>query len=224
MKTPFTSQQFFEVFGTYNQSVWPMQVVLYLIALTAVIFVLTKLPGQSWLVFGMVSLLWLWMGLVYHIFFFSAINKAAYIFGIFYILQSAVFIIYGCLGNRIFISFKADFYSISGIIFIIYGLVIYPVVGHFLGHIYPDSPTFGLPCPTTIFTFGLLLMINGKIPWPMIIIPFLWSIIGFSAAINFGVIEDTGLLIAGISGLIMILIRNKRLQYFQKRIGKDETK
>ncbi|WP_414541485.1 DUF6064 family protein [Nostoc sp. CCY0012] len=28
----------------------------------------------------------------------------------------------------------------------------YPLIGYALGRIFPTSPTFGVPCPTTIFT------------------------------------------------------------------------
>jgi len=30
LKIPFTVEQFFDVFGTYNTAIWPMQVVAYL--------------------------------------------------------------------------------------------------------------------------------------------------------------------------------------------------
>lgn len=32
---PFTSDQFFNVFNQYNTGVWPMQIILYLLGLTA---------------------------------------------------------------------------------------------------------------------------------------------------------------------------------------------
>ena len=37
MNPPFTSEQFFAVFAAYNSSVWPMQVLLWLMALAAII-------------------------------------------------------------------------------------------------------------------------------------------------------------------------------------------
>jgi hypothetical protein len=87
----------------------------------------------------------------------------------------------------------------------------YPLLGYLQGHIYPAAPTFGLPCPTTIFTFGILLWTDKKLPVITLVIPFLWSLIGFSAAFSLGIREDTGLLIAGLLTTIMILIWNKRI-------------
>jgi hypothetical protein len=84
------------------------------------------------------------------------------------------------------------------------------MLGHLLGHQYPYSPTFGLPCPTTIFTFGILLFINKKISLLTIIIPLLWSIIGFGAALKLTIYEDYGLLIAGVLGSILLIVNNKK--------------
>jgi hypothetical protein len=90
--------------------------------------------------------------------------------------------------------------------------MIYPTLGYFLGHIYPKSPTFGLPCPTTIFTFGLLLWTDVKLPKTILIIPFLWSLVGFTAALTLGILEDTGLLVSGVLGVGLILFRDRSVQ------------
>jgi hypothetical protein len=88
-------------------------------------------------------------------------------------------------------------------------LLIYPVLGYFLGHVYPHSPTFGLPCPTTIFTFGLLLWADNKVPKYLLVIPLLWSLIGFLAAFQLGVLEDVMLLITGLVATTLIWYRDK---------------
>ena len=68
------------------------------------------------------------------------------------------------------------------------------------------------PCPTTIFTFGLLLWSTKPIPAFALIIPFLWSIIGTMAAISLQVPQDFGLGIAGVVGTILILLENRALK------------
>jgi len=86
----------------------------------------------------------------------------------------------------------------------------YPLLGYFLGHIYPASPCFGVaPCPTTIFTFGLLLLTVKRVPKYLLIIPLIWSFIGFTAALKLGIKEDIGLLIAGVATLILTIKRDK---------------
>jgi hypothetical protein len=159
------------------------------------------------------------MGIVYHIVYFSTINKAAYLFGAFFIIQGILFLIFGTFQNRLSFQFKKDIYGIIGLILIVFALIIYPFLGYFLGHAYPSSPTFGLPCPTTIFTFGLLLLNIKKCPVSILIIPFIWSLIGFMAALQFGILEDTGLLVASLI-TVSLLIYRKRISNAQKQFLK----
>jgi Acetyltransferase (GNAT) domain/Family of unknown function (DUF6064) len=61
-----------------------------------------------------------------------------------------------------------------------------------------EAPTFGLPCPTAIFTLGLLLFSVKPVARWVFIDPLLWAAVGSLAAFQPGVIEDLGLLAAGI--------------------------
>jgi hypothetical protein len=147
--------------------------------------------------------------LVYHIIFFSNINPAAYIFGAFFIIQSFLFLVWGVWQKNFSFSFRNDMSNYIGILLLAYALIAYPILGHQLNHIYPASPTFGVPCPTTIFTFGVLLFSNKIIPVFLLIIPHLWSLIGFTAAIHLSMYEDIGLLISGLTSFALILFNNK---------------
>jgi hypothetical protein len=66
-------------------------------------------------------------------------------------------------------------------------------------------PTFGLPCPTTIFTLGILMFAKRPFPRSVFIAPVLWCAIGSFAAIQLGVFQDYGLVIAGLIGLIVAI-------------------
>ncbi|MGB3078824.1 MAG: DUF6064 family protein [Saprospiraceae bacterium] len=210
MKTPFTVDQFLDVFKNYNEAIWPMQVIFYLMGLV-VIYLVFKPGSKAQKIINIVlAFLWLWMGIVYHLMFFTAINKAAYLFGGIFILQGVLILFYGVFQNKLSFKFRSGLYGVTGIVLILFALIFYPVLGYFLGHLYPSSPTFGLPCPTTIFTFGLLLLTDKKCPVAIMIIPFIWSVIGFMAAFNFGIVEDTGLLVSGLVTLPMLIIRNKK--------------
>jgi hypothetical protein len=84
--------------------------------------------------------------------------------------------------------------------------------GLLLGHTYPSTPTFGVPCPTTIFTIGALMLANRPHKY-VAVIPLLWSALGFSAAISLGVTEDVALIIAGLIGMSAIMFnRAKEVQ------------
>ncbi|MCY7359436.1 MAG: DUF6064 family protein [Rudanella sp.] len=106
----------------------------------------------------------MWMGIVYHLFYFAETNKAAYLFGVVFIIQGILFVIFGIFQNKFSFKLQPDQYGITGSSLVVFALFIYPIAGYLLGHIYPDSPTFGLPCPTTIFTFGSLLFTIKRFP------------------------------------------------------------
>jgi len=209
MKLPFTLQQFLEVFIRYNQAVWPMQFVLVFFAMAAILLCFKKSASTDNLITLLLAFFWFWMGIVYHIVFFSEINKAANVFGGLFILEGLLFLYYGLLNNSFHFRFRPGIAGYTGLTLVFVSLLLYPSIGYLLGHVYPASPTFGLPCPTTIFTWGILLCSWKKVPFLLIVIPLLWSIIGFMAALQLGIREDVLLLLAGlISGTLLFREKN----------------
>lgn len=203
---PFSSDQFISVFQMYNLSVWPMQILFYILAIYIIYLIFKNSKNSSKIISLILFFFWLWIGVVYHLIYFIKINPAAKIFGIVFIIQALLFFIFGVIKNKIKYTFSKNIYSYLGIIFIFTALLFYPLVGLLLGHTYPNSPTFGLPCPTTIFTFGVLLLAQ-KLPKSIVIIPFMWSIVGFSASFAIGMKEDIILLITGIISALFIFFR-----------------
>jgi hypothetical protein len=209
---PFTNEQFFLVFEKYNQAIFPMQFVLILVAIISVILVAHPKPSANKTISVLLGFLWLWAGVAYHLIFFTKISPLAYFFGVLFVFQGLLFLYEGVVRNRL--SFRASrrLDGILGAILMVYALAIYPIIGYALGRFFLTSPTFGVPCPTTIFTFGLLLWTDKKIPLNLLIVPVLWSIVGTSAALSFGVKEDFGLLVAATMGTAVIVQHNLTLK------------
>jgi hypothetical protein len=208
---PFTIEQFLELFQVFNRSIWPAQLIAYILGGSALFLVIRNKTESDTYINLILGIFWIWMGAVYHILFFSEINPAAYIFGSFFILQGILFIIINRSEYKLRFTLRKDLYGAIGGLFILYAMIGYPLLGYALGHVYPQSPMFGVaPCPTTIFTFGLLLWTTGRIPYWLLIIPGLWSFIGFSAAIQLTIYEDIGLVIAGVTSVILLIYRNRK--------------
>jgi hypothetical protein len=211
MKIPFTVEQFFDIFGTYNTAIWPSQVVAYIFGIIVLGLALRENKLSSRIVSGILALFWIWMGVFYHMTYFSMINPVARIFGVFYVLQGVLFLLVGAILGRLSFRFNYKPLPLLGVCFILYAMVIYPLLGLAFGHSYPKVPLFGVaPCPTTIFTFGILLWATKPVPGYLFVIPFLWSLIGMSAAVNLRVPQDYGLVVAGVLGTILILIQNHK--------------
>ena len=210
MQLPFTAEQLFDVFEHHNVATWPAPVLGYVLGIAAVLYAIKRTPISDSVVCSILALFWLWIGAVYHIAFLATIAKAAYLFGALCIVQGAVFLVVGAFRGRICFGFERNPFCIVGAILVLYALVAYPLLGIRLGHAYPQSPAFGLaPCPTTIFTFGLLLWTRTRVPRYILAIPALWSLVGSTAA-YLGVLEDAGLLATGVVGTALIVYRDRR--------------
>ena len=208
MGLPFTQEQFLQVFRDYHAALFPAPFILEAAGIACIVILLLSLNGKNRILSGFLGFLWLWMGCAYHLAFFSSINKAAYLFGALFVLQGLVFVHDSFKGQRFQYSFTASMRGITGLLFMIYALVIYPFTNFLSGHIYPSSPSFGLPCPTTIFTMGLFLCMKGTTRWFYWIIPLLWTVAGFSAAWQLGMKEDVALPISAL--LFLLSYRQKK--------------
>lgn len=209
MNIPFTPEQFLEVFKNYNLTVYPAQIFLVVLALVAIFLAVYKTKYSDKVITFTLMFYWLWIGIVYHLIFFTKINIAAYGFAALYVIQSALFFYFGIIKRTLHFKYVNNLKGLTAIILFLYALIFYPLLGYAFGHYYPRTPTFGLPCPTAIFTFGLLLLLEGKMNKVLLVIPILWAIIGFNAALQFGILEDIGLLVSAILTLVVVTFESK---------------
>lgn len=194
MSLPFTVEEFLGVFGRYNQSVWPAQLVLHAIGVGCVALLALRGRLASRLISAALALLWAWSGLVYHLGFFAAVNPPAPAFSVLFLGGAAVFAWQGALRGRLRFALDSARRGALGFALAAYALLGYPLAAMLAGHAYPYMPTFGLPCPTTIFTVGMLAFLRAPYPRWVFAAPLAWSAIALQAAFLFGMYEDLVLL------------------------------
>lgn len=199
---PFTRDEFFAVFESYNAVVWPAQLVLYVLAVAMVVWAARRTQRTDrWLPFGLAAL-WLWTGVLYHWREFTAVNRMAWIFGALFVAQGVLFAVAGARGGRLRVGRPRGWCGWIGTVLLLYALVVYPLLG-LAGHPAREVPFLGVPCPTTIFTFGLLFWAVSPVPRHLLVIPLLWAFFGSSAVVLLGVTQDVGLFVAGLLGLLL---------------------
>lgn len=196
MDLPFSVEQFFDVFARYNLGTWPAPVVTNILAVLALFFVHRGRPADGRWVAAILALLWAWMGLAYHLAYFTAVNPAAWVFGAAFVAAALLFVWVGSVRGKLVFHPASGIRGWTGASLVAFALIVYPLLSRLLGHEYPAVPTFGLPCPTTIFTVGVLLFAKPPVPRSVLVVPLLWAAIGSTAAFTLGVYQDLGLLVA----------------------------
>jgi hypothetical protein len=193
MRLPFTVDQFLDVFGAYNASLWPVAVVLWLASAHMVLDYYRQRANVR-LSLGLLAAQWLWAGAVYHWLFFSSINTAAWLFGGLFVVEGLAFAWLGKTAALAGISTASPARRILALGLMTYALL-YPALVLLGAHSYPRVPTFGVPCPTTLLTAGFLI---GAAPLPraIAIIPVLWAVVAGTAAFLLGVSADVMLFVA----------------------------
>ena len=190
----------------YNLAIWPVQIFACVLVIAALFFSFKVTRYSLKIVFLILSLFWLFTGILFCLIYWAPVHIFGYIFGICCVLQGLI-LLYGATISRMSSASRANANRIFGILFVLYAAVGYQVFGYYLGHVYPEFFAVGLvPCPTTILTFGIFLLIDKKIPMRYFIIPFIISLGGILAAYE-GIYEDIGLIVVGISGTILLTKR-----------------
>jgi hypothetical protein len=202
MYLPFTHEEFLDVFGKYNSTLWPAVVALWLLTVAGVIALARTRVNPRFLT-ALLFIHWLWSGGVYHLGYFADINSAARLFGILFITQALLIGWFGLVRARLTFVWRKGRGLQGGlaVLFTIYALV-YPFLALAVGLDWPRTPTFGVPCPTTLLTVGLLFSLEPVHLRVLGIIPLVWAIIGGSAAILLGVLPDWALLVG--AGVLLL--------------------
>ena len=209
MKIPFTTEQFFEVIEGYNSTFFPVQLLFILLAIAAVILLHSQYNWKSRFIGGFLGILWLWTGIAYHLLFFTGINKAAFVFGGLFVVQGLFFLLESLTWKRLEFEFPGRTMHYVGYSFLVIAIFIYPILIYFLKDSLRTTITLGLPCPSTILTFGFLMLTTQKFRKYLLIIPVLWTIVGTSAAFNFGVYPDYLMALSALVAIIYFMAGSK---------------
>jgi len=196
MRLPFTRQEFFDLVAAYNGALWPAVGALWAASLLAVLWLLASpRPRDRWLS-GLLAVHWVWSAVAYHVAYFTRINPAAWLFAAIFLLQAALFFWSGVIRGQLSFTSPRTAWTPIGWFFVAYALV-YPLINALQHDSLLRIPTFGLPCPTTIFTGGLLLLASPRSK-TLAIVPMIWSAIGGSAVL-LGVSADYALPATGVA-------------------------
>ncbi len=204
---PFTAEVLLSVLEQYNRAIWPAQIVATGLGLAAVVSVLRPFPGGGRLVGAALAAAWVWIGVAYYLTHMAAIDFTAPALGVLFVIQGALLAWTGALRGRLALGFRADAFGWTGIGLVVFAMAAYPLMAHG----WPRAPMVGVaPCPTVIFTIGMLLLVSGRTPLYLVAIPVLGALYCGATAWLLNLPEDLAVPLAGVGGLGLILWKNRR--------------
>ncbi|MDD9730075.1 DUF6064 family protein [Mameliella sp. AT18] len=221
MDLPFTQDAFFALFGQYNAAVWPLALLFHFLAALCAALIFRPGRGATLIVSGTLAAMWAVNGVGYHWMFFREINPAATLFTAVFVLQAMLLVVLPARNPAFRYAAEADARSGVGLLLVPFATVLYPLWGRLAGHGWPEMPVFGVaPCPTTIFTVGVLLTGTWRVAGWLLIVPGLWAAVGGSAAIFLGVPQDFALL-ATLALLVLFAVGRLSGLRFARHVAAD---
>lgn len=211
LSAPAGPAEFLKILEQYNLAVWPAQFVLLLLAVVALgLVVRQKTKYSDRLVAGIIAFLWLWTTVAFWYAQFAPVAGIGNILAAVFAVQAGIFLYVGVWHNALQFGFERDRYSLVGGLFVLYALIGYPILGVLIGHLYPQTPSLGMPCPITVFTFGMLLLTVRRVPKVVLVVPLIFAAgFGVFPPLNYGIYEDIGLVLAGIVGTALLVYRDR---------------
>jgi hypothetical protein len=213
---PFTREAFLATFAAYDQAIWPLQFLTYALALAAVAVAIRPFGASDRLIAAILAVLWFWIGGVFFLGYQRVLDHSpiSTLATLGFLVQGVLWFWFGVARRQLTFGARLDLLGIVGEALIVYAAVVYPMLSYLGGHVFPAGPGFGLdtlPCPTTIFTFGLLLWTTNRVPKELLVVPLLWSVMGgFLAPLNYGIYEDFGLVVAGLLATSLLWWRDQQ--------------
>ena len=208
---PFTADILFSSFEAYNRALWPLPILAFALALAAILLALRPVRGGDRMIGALLAAAWLWVGLRYHVLHHVAIDFSAPLYGAFFVLQGLLLAWTGVVRGRLAFRYRAGLPGWVGLMLALVATIAWPLADALWGPGWPSVRLVGLaPTPTAVFTLGLLLLIGGRTPLHLAVIPALWTLVAGATAWILAIPQDLLLPVAGVGALILILCKNRR--------------
>jgi hypothetical protein len=171
----FSARSYYRLFEIYNRAIWPGQFLALLLGL--VILWRLHRPGgwQGSVVMGILAAGWLWTAWAYLLEHYDTINWAARYFAIGFVIEAALLVWTGVVRKRLLFRPYKDWIGRTGMGLFLFALMVQPLIGPLVGRDWKQAEIFGVtPDPTVLATLGILLAVDERPPWGLMIIPLIW--------------------------------------------------
>ena len=178
---PYDAEALFALYSGYLQDSWLFALPLLILTLSMLVWILRGGSAVGRIVAGVLALGWLWVGLVFHGFYFVDLNFAAPLYAGLFVLQGLLLLWQSAARGRLAFVYRKDIVGWVGGFLLLYALIGYPLFDYLNGHA-EGVRLAGLAAgPTALLTIGLLLHTIAPTPLHLFVIPVIWTLVaGFS--------------------------------------------
>jgi hypothetical protein len=171
----FSARTYYRLFELYNRTVWPMQIPALILGIAILWRLHRGGARQGLVVTAILSAGWLWIAWAYFLNQYDTINWMARYFAIGFMIEALLLIWMGLARGRLSFHPYRHWIGLAGIGFLLFALVVHPLVGPLAGRDWTQAEIFGIaPDPTALATLGILLTMEKRLPWGLMIIPLIW--------------------------------------------------
>jgi hypothetical protein len=174
-----------------------------------VLLTLRPVRDGNRLIGGLLAAAWLWIGIVYYLLHFARVDFAAPLYGALFVLQGLL-LLWVALRGRLAFRYRGGPVGWVGLAYAMLALA-WPLVDRLAGLSWQAERVVGLtPAPTTVLTLALLLLVAGRTPWHLTIIPLLSTLLAGATAWILWIPQDLVLPVAGLTGAGLLVWKNRR--------------
>jgi hypothetical protein len=206
---PYTAETLFASLAQYNSALWPIPPLALLVGLAAVLLTLRPMRHGDRLIGGVLAAAWLWIGVGYHLLHLARLDFAAPLYGILFALEGALLLL-STIRGRLMFRFRGTLTGWVGVALAMLALA-WPLLDRLAGLTWQAERVVLLaPIPTAVLTLALLLLVAGRTPLHLALVPLLWTLIAGATAWILWIPQDLVLPAVGLGGFGLLVWKNRR--------------
>jgi len=201
---PFDTEVLTSLYGRYNAEVWPAQVVALALALAAVWLSLAPRRFGARAIGLALAGGWLWCGAVFFLGYLAQFDFMAPVYGGAFLVQAGV-LLWELVWRQRPPASQPDGFGAAGLLLAFLAIIGLPLVSGLGEAGFAAARIVGIaPGPTVVMTLALLLLVEGRPPWPAMAVPLLWC--GVAAVTGWALALPEALAVAFLGALATGLI------------------
>lgn len=206
---PFTAETLFASLAQYHQALWPLPPIALLLGLAMVLLTLRPMQHSDRMIGGLLAAAWLWIGIGYHLLHLARLDFAAPLYGLLFVLEG-VLLLWSTLRGRLAFRFRGGLVGWAGLALAMLALA-WPLLDRLAGLSWQAERVVLLaPAPTVVLTLALLLLVPGRTPLRLVLVPLLWTVIAGATAWILWVPQDLVLPVVGLCAIGLLFWKSRR--------------